>query len=65
MKSMIRRPSEYLPEGIPKKVSPYGVRSGPKTADNAPVSEFESPRLITAGKWHGEDETGTDSSRTS
>lgn len=61
MKSMMRRPSEYLPAGAPKKVSPLGGGAGPKAADNPPVSELESPKLKMAGKSHGgpEKETGT------
>lgn len=53
MKSMIRRPSENLPEGIWKKVSPYGELRGPKAAEKPPVSEFESPRAKIAGKSQG------------
>lgn len=47
---MIRRPSEYRPEGLPKKVSPLGGGTRPKAAEAAPVSELESPKLNTAGK---------------
>ena len=42
---MIRRPSEYRPEGLPKKVSPWGGGSQPNAAGALPVSEFESPKL--------------------
>lgn len=57
----MRRPSENLPEGNPKKVSPYGKLTGPieKEDDKPPVSEFESPKLKMAGKLHAEDETGS------
>lgn len=63
MKSMMRRPSEYLPAGIPKKVSPLGGGAGPKAADNPPVSELESPKLKMAGKSQGEVEVESDGSR--
>lgn len=53
MKSTIRRPSEYLPAGIPKKVSPLGGGAGPNAEERPPVSEFESPKLKIAGKLHG------------
>lgn len=55
MKSMRRRPSAYRPEGALKKVSPLGKRMGStkEVADKPPVSEFESPKLKMAGKWHG------------
>lgn len=59
MKSMMRRPSENLPEGKPKYVSPLGGFVGPNAAEKAPVSEFESPRLNTAGKLQGEGVTDT------
>nr|GLL32696.1 hypothetical protein GW17_00061824 [Ipomoea trifida] len=36
-KSMMRRPSEARPEGLPKKVTPFGWRNGPKAADQLPV----------------------------
>lgn len=60
-KSTMRRPSENLPEGYPKKVSPYGKLTGPieKEDDKPPVSELESPRLKMAGKLHAEDEAGS------
>ena len=58
MKSMMRRPSEYLPIGIPKKVSPLGGGAGPKAAERPPVSEFESPKLKMAGNSHGGGEAG-------
>lgn len=47
----MRRPSEARPEGLPKKVTPFGWRIGPKAADQLPVSEFESPKLKIAGIW--------------
>lgn len=50
MKSMIRRPSLSLPDGLLKNTSPYGHRMGSKAAEMAPVSEFESPKLKTTGK---------------
>ena len=53
MKSTIRRPSENLPAGIWKKVSPYGEPRGPKAEEKPPVSEFESPRAKMAGKSQG------------
>nr|GMD26443.1 nitrate transporter [Ipomoea batatas] len=36
-KSMMRRPSEARPEGLPKKVTPFGGGNGPKAADQLPV----------------------------
>lgn len=56
MKSMTRRPSQYLPAGAPKKVSPLGTETVEKAADMPPVSELESPKLKMAGKEHGGDE---------
>lgn len=53
MKSIIRRPSDSLPAGFPKKLAPYGGGMGPNAADIPPVSEFASPKLYTAGKSHG------------
>lgn len=50
MKSMIRRPSLSLPDGLLKNTSPYGHRMGSKAAEMAPVSEFESPKLKITGK---------------
>lgn len=50
MKSMTRRPSQYLPAGLPKYVSPFGGGACPNTADRPPVSELESPKLNNAGK---------------
>ena len=52
IKSMMRRPSQALPEGCPKKVSPLGVWISDKAAEMPPVSEFESPKLYIAGKSH-------------
>ncbi|MFS7994791.1 hypothetical protein Hanom_Chr12g01110241 [Helianthus anomalus] len=52
MKSIRRRPSLLRPAGEWKKVWPLGGGSWPKTADKPPVSEFESPKLNTAGKLH-------------
>lgn len=52
IKSMIRRPSQNLPAGCPKKVSPYGGLTGDIDAEIPPVSEFESPKLYMAGNWH-------------
>lgn len=49
-KSMIRRPSQNLPEGLPKKVLPLGKGTRPNVAETAPVSEFESPKLYIPGK---------------
>lgn len=63
MKSIMRRPSQYLPLGIPKKVSPLGGGAGPKAADSPPVSELESPKLKMAGKSQGEVEVESDGSR--
>lgn len=48
----MRRPSQNLPEGCPKKVSPLGEWSDANAADIAPVSEFESPKLYIAGNLH-------------
>lgn len=45
MKSIISRPSQTLPAGFRKKVSPLGHWRGKMAADIAPVSEFESPKL--------------------
>lgn len=42
---MMRRPSDSLPAGRPKKLPPYGGGMGPNAADIPPVSEFESPKL--------------------
>ena len=52
MKSMTRRPSQYLPAGEPGKVIPWGGPAWPKAAERPPVSELESPKLKIAGKWH-------------
>ena len=52
IKSMMSRPSQALPEGCPKKVSPLGVWISDKAAEMPPVSEFESPKLYIAGKSH-------------
>lgn len=49
---MIRRPSQNLPAGCPKKVSPFGGLTGDIAAEIPPVSEFESPKLYIAGNWH-------------
>lgn len=54
-KSTMSRPSQYLPEGLPKKVIPLGKGTRPNAADTAPVSEFESPKLKIAGKWQSFD----------
>ena len=52
-KSVMSRPSQNLPEGWPKKVSPLGVGTSFKAADEMPpVSEFKSPKLYVAGKSH-------------
>ena len=51
-KSITRRPSEYLPAGEWKYVSPLGGGACPNAADKPPVSEFESPKLKMAGKLH-------------
>lgn len=45
----MRRPSQALPEGCPKKVMPLGDWIASNAADIPPVSEFESPKLYTAG----------------
>lgn len=50
---MMSRPSHCLPEGWPKKVSPFGEVTSSMAADLPPVSEFESPKLYIAGKSHG------------
>lgn len=50
MKSRMICPSQYLPEGLRKKVSPLGERSLLNAADLPPVSELESPKLNIAGK---------------
>lgn len=50
MKSSMTFPSQYLPEGLWKKESPFGERSLWNAADLPPVSEFESPKLNMAGK---------------
>ena len=63
MKSMMSRPSQYLPTGAPKKVSPLGGGTAPKAADSPPVSELESPKLKMAGKAQGEDEAEVGSGR--
>lgn len=52
IKSMSKRPSQYLPDGLRKYVSPFGGGNCPSTADNPPVSEFELPKLKIAGKSH-------------
>ena len=52
MKSRTSRPSQNLPAGLPKKLSPFGGRTSNSAADIAPVSEFESPKLYTAGNLH-------------
>ena len=44
------RPSQPLPDGLPKNVSPFGGGTAWKAADIHPVSEFESPKLYMAGK---------------
>lgn len=49
MKSMIRRPSQALPAGTRKYVSPFGHGVGPIDTDRPPVSELESPKLKMAG----------------
>lgn len=36
---------------MPKKVLPLGGGAAPKSDDRPPVSELESPKLNTAGKW--------------
>ena len=53
IKSMIRRPSQYLPAGPPKYDSPFGGGTWPYATERPPVSEFESPKLNIAGKSHG------------
>lgn len=61
MKSTMRRPSENRPAGAPKWVSPLGKGAWPNAADRPPVSEFESPKLKTAGNLQGlraEDDAG-------
>jgi len=45
IKSMMRRPSEALPERLPKKLMPLGGFTPVNAAKTAPVSEFESPKL--------------------
>ena len=52
MKSMTKRPSEKRPEGAWKCVSPLGNGACPNAAESPPVSEFESPKLNTAGNRH-------------
>lgn len=52
MKSMMRRPSQALPAGCPKKVSPFGDWISVNAEDIPPVSEFESPKLYIAGNPH-------------
>lgn len=52
---MIKRPSQYLPDGVWKYVSPLGGRACPNTAERPPVSEFESPKLKMAGKLHDDE----------
>ncbi|RWW27566.1 hypothetical protein GW17_00007992 [Ensete ventricosum] len=52
---MMRRPSQYLPAGFRKNVSPLGGGAWPKAEDSPPVSELESPKLKTAGKAQGAD----------
>lgn len=47
---MTKRPSQYLPAGFLKKVSPLGGDAAPKAAERPPVSELESPKLKIAGK---------------
>lgn len=48
---MIRRPSQNRPAGLLKKICPLGgSRRSPTPATRPPVSEFESPKLKTAGK---------------
>ena len=47
---MMRRPSENLPLGRWKYVSPYGGVGATREAAKPPVSEFESPKLKMAGK---------------
>ena len=49
MKSSMSLPSQYLPEGLWKKVSPLASESRWNAADFPPVSEFESPKLNNAG----------------
>ena len=50
-KSMMRRPSQNRPAGLLKKICPLGgSRRSPIPATRPPVSEFESPKLKTAGK---------------
>lgn len=49
IKSITRRPSQYRPAGARKYVSPWGGGACPNAADKPPVSEFESPKLNTAG----------------
>lgn len=56
MKSMISRPSEYLPDGAWKNVDPYGEFSASAKKGNAaitfPVSLSESPNTkIAEGEW--------------
>ena len=52
MKSIMSCPSQYLPIGLSKKLSPLGSGVGPKDVDRPPVSELESPKLNTTGKSH-------------
>lgn len=49
IKSIISLPSQYLPAGMSKYVSPLGKLGGVKEAANPPVSELESPKLKIAG----------------
>lgn len=61
MKSMMRRPSENLPVGRLKKVSPYGGEAavggvlGGERRSRLPVSASESPKLIMDLKHAEED----------
>lgn len=48
----MRRPSQNLPDGCPKKDSPFGGGTCVIAAEIPPVSEFESPKLYTAGNPH-------------
>lgn len=64
MKSMMSRPSENLPEGLPKKVSTYGRGIRSKAADLPPVSEFESPKLYMVGNLHLPDRPPTTAAET-
>lgn len=51
-KSIIRRPSHNLPDGLWKNVRPVGRPNlRPSPSEKPPVSEFESPKLKITGFW--------------